>query len=231
MQRPPHVLVTGAGRGIGRSIALRFAAAGATVVVAARTEAQIQAVAEEADAAGGRGVTAAMDLTDPRSIETALARALERTDGVLDVLVNNAGAFAIRPFRETTLELWQHMLAVNLTAPFLVTRYALPALERSDRAHLFNIASVAALEAFEGDAAYCASKFGLRGLSMVLRLELEPRVRVTTVYPRNTDTPLWDEIPGAWDRSGWDRPEDVAALLWKAWEAPREEDVSELRMG
>lgn len=123
------------------------------------------------------------------------------------------------------------MLAVNLTAPFLVTRLALPALQRSDRAHLFNFASVAALQPCEGDAAYCASKFGLRGLSRVLRLELEPDVRVTIIYPRNTDTPLWSDVPGELDRSGWDRPEDVAALLWRAWEAPPEEDVSELRMG
>ena len=225
----PKVLITGAGRGIGRALARRFARAGARVVVAARTESEIEAVAAEVEELGGRGLAVPMDVTDLASVEEGVHRAFEFTGGVLDVLVNNAGVFAVVPLREMSPATWYRMLAVNLNGPFHVTLMALKGLERSERAHLFNIGSVAGREPFEGSSAYCTSKYGLRGFGDVLRLELaELGIRVSTVYPGATDTTIFDDTPLELDRATMNQPEDVAAVVWDAYHAPADADVAEL---
>ena len=225
------VLVTGAGRGIGRSIALRFAREGARVVAAARTSSEIEAVVAEIEARGGQGLAVPMDVTDLASVEEALHRAFRFTDDRLDVLVNNAGVFTIKPFAEMSPATWYRLLAVNLNGPFHVTLLALKGLERSDRAHVFNICSIAGQQPFEGSSAYCTTKYGLRGFSDVLRLELSPKgIRVSTVYPGATDTPIFDDVPGEWDRSTMNRPEDVADVVWNAYAAGEGEDVADLEV-
>ena len=225
------VLVTGGGRGIGRAIALRFAREGARVAVAARTSSEIDAVAREIERAGGAGLAVEMDVTDLSSVERGVAHVLEQNDGTLDVLVNNAGVFAIHPFPELSPATWYRMVATNLTGPFHVTLLALRGLERSSRAHVFNISSIAGKRAFPGNVAYCATKYGLRGFSDALRHDLESRrIRVSTVYPSATDTSIFDGVPGEWDRAQMHRPEDVAELLWRAYAAAPDEDVADLEL-
>jgi NAD(P)-dependent dehydrogenase (short-subunit alcohol dehydrogenase family) len=229
--RELSVLVTGGGRGIGRAIALRFAREGARVAVAARTRAEIDEVARECERAGGRGLALEMDVTDLDSVERGVERALATTDGILDVLVNNAGVFAIHPFPELSPATWYRMISTNLTGPFHVTLLALRGLERSSRAHVFNVSSIAGKQAFPGNAAYCASKYGLRGFSDALRLDLAGRgIRVSTVLPSATDTSIFEGVPGEWDRASMHRPEDVAELVWRAYTAPRDRDVAELEL-
>lgn len=226
---PSRILVTGGGRGIGRAIALRFAEPGARVLVAARTASQTEAVAAEARARGARALPLSMDVSDLASVEAALALGLEFTEGVLDVLVNNAGVFSIVPFREMSPATWYRHLAVNLNGPFHVTWLALKGLEASPRAHVFNISSTAGRQAFPGNTAYCATKYGLRGFGDALRLDLaEAGIRVSTVYPGGTDTSIFDGVPGDWDRAKMNRPEDVAEVLWKAYRAPLDADVDDL---
>ncbi len=225
----PRILVTGAGRGIGRAIALRFAQEGSDVVVAARTRSEIDRVAEEVEAVGGRGKAVEMDVTDFASVEAGMTEALSFTDGVLDVVVNNAGVFAVRPFDELSPATWYRMLAVNLNGPFHVSLLALEALKRSERAHLFNVSSVAGREPYEGSSAYCTTKYGLRGLSDVLRLEWAAKgIRVSTVYPGATDTTIFDDVPGDWDRSTMSQPMDVADVVWAAYVAPEGVEVDDL---
>ncbi len=231
MQRTPAVLVTGGGRGIGRAIALRFAREGARVAVAARTRSEIEAVAVEIERTGGAGLAVEMDVTDLSSVERGVARVLAENDGTLDVLVNNAGVFAIHPFPELSPATWYRMVATNLTGPFHVTLLALRGLELSSRAHVFNVSSIAGKRAFPGNVAYCATKYGLRGFSDALRLDLESRrIRVSTLYPSATDTTIFDGVPGEWDRSSMHRPEAIAELVWHAYSAPLEEDVAELEL-
>lgn len=231
VQRPPAVLVTGGGRGIGRAIALRFAREGARVAVAARTRSEIEAVAREIERAGGAGLAVEMDVTDLDSVERGVARTLAESDGTLDVLVNNAGVFAIHPFPELSPATWYRMLATNLTGPFHLTLLALRALEQSPRAHVFNLSSIAGKRAFPGNVAYCATKYGLRGFSDALRLDLESRrIRVSTVYPSATDTTIFDGVPGDWDRASMHRPEDVAEVVWRAYAAPMDVDVADLEL-
>jgi NAD(P)-dependent dehydrogenase (short-subunit alcohol dehydrogenase family) len=227
----PKVLVTGGGRGIGRAIALRYAREGAWVAVAARSSPEVDAVAKEIERAGGRGLAAQMDLRDLGSVEAAVYRAVEWAGGTLDVLVNNAGVFDVVPFDELKAEDFARTLQVNLTGPFLVTTEALAALQESEQAHVFNIASVAARQGFAGGTAYCASKYGLRGFSDALREDLRGRgIRVSTVYPGPTDTAIFNGVAGDWDRSKMNRPEDVAEVVWKAWKAGPGEAVDDLEV-
>ena len=223
------MLVTGGGRGIGRAIALRFAREGACVAVAARTREEIDAVAEEARAAGGEGLAVRMDVADPESVREGVERSLAHFGGGLDVLVNNAGVFTIRPFPEMDAETWRRHVAVNLDGPFHVTLHALPGLRASPGAHVFNVSSVAGLQAFPGNTAYCATKYGLRGFSDALRQDLaELGIRVSTVYPGATDTTIFDDVPGDWDRASMNRPEDVAEVVHAAYASPRDRDVADL---
>ncbi len=223
------VMVTGASRGIGRAIALRFAREGAQVVIAARTASALDELAKEIDAAGGDGVPCQMNVADLGNVEAGLYRALEATDGVLDVLVNNAGVFAIKPIEEMRAGDFTRIIDVNLNGPFFCTLEAISGLLASERGHVFNISSVAGKQGFEGSTAYCASKYGLRGFGDALRLELADKgVRVTTVYPKATDTSIFDDVPGDWDRSTMDKPEDIAEIVWQTYNAPAGADVDDV---
>ena len=224
-----RVLVTGGSRGIGRAIALRFAREGARVAVAARNSGQLDAVVKEIEAAGGKGRAQQMDVADHGSVEAAVWRAVEFTDGSLDVLVNNAGVFSVKPFDKLDLATWKRHLQVNLDGPFYVTSEALDALLQGSRPHLFNISSVSGKRAYPGGVAYSTTKYGLRGFSDALREDLKDQgVRVSTVYPGPTDTSIFDGVPGNWDRSKMNKPEDVAEVVWRAYNAPDGQDVADL---
>ena len=225
----PRVLVTGGGRGIGRAIALRFAREGGHVAVAARTSEQLDAVVAEIERAGGVGLAAQMNVRDHGSVEAAVYRAIEFTGGTLDVLVNNAGVFDMKPIEETGVDLFQRMLEVNLLGAFYVTTEALDALEESERGHVLNIASVAAKQGFRGCTAYGASKYGLRGFGDSLREEVRDKgIRVTTVYPGQTDTDAWNGVAGDWDRGKMNPPEAVADVVWDTWRAGADANVDDV---
>ena len=186
-------LVTGASRGIGLATAASLAAAGARVALVARSSADLERHAAEL---GGGALAITCDVTDARSVDAAL-RLLHDQFGAAapDLLVNNAGVFAVRPFERTSPESFVHTLGVNLAAPFRFAQALVPGMKGRGRGHLVTIGSVADHLPFSGNAAYAASKRGARGLHEVLRLELRGSgVRVTLVSPASVDTDLWSDV-------------------------------------
>lgn len=222
-----RVLITGGGRGIGRATALRFAQEGARVVIAARSSGELDDVVSTIDAAGGVGLAAQMNVTDLGSVEAAVWRATEFTGGPIDVLINNAGVFDVIPFDKMDHKAWSKILDVNLTGAYYVTQESLEALEDGERPVIINVASGAAREGFPGCSAYCASKYGLKGFGDALRIDLaEKGIRVVTVYPRATDTTIFDDVEGDWDRSTMNTVQEVAEVIFSA--AAADDDVTDL---
>jgi NAD(P)-dependent dehydrogenase (short-subunit alcohol dehydrogenase family) len=190
------VLITGAGSGLGRATALELASAGMCVVAADVRAGSADETVTTIERAGGEATAVTLDVTsdeDARGvIETTTARY-----GGLDVLINNAGIDVTKPFGEIDGETWDRVLDVNLHAPARMVRAALPALRRSDRAHVVGIASTAALRGWPEASAYHASKWGLRGLGQALFADLRrDGIRVTTVIAGGMRTPfILDRFP------------------------------------
>lgn len=219
-------LVTGASRGIGLAVADELRAAGAHVVRVARSL---------SDGEADRDTTRRADLRKGVDVERVVTQILAER-GVPDIVVNNAGVFYVKHLVDTTPEMFAESLAVNLTAPFLVARALLPHMIKRNAGHLVTLGSVSDHVAYSGNAAYAASKFGVRGLHEVMRQEVAGTgVRTTLVSPGPVDTEAWDPVnpdrlPGFTKRADMMRPEDVAEAVLFAVTRPARVDVTEIRM-
>lgn len=184
-------LITGGGRGIGRAIALRFALEGATVIVTARTASEIESVVNEIKTRNGahsHGLTC--DVSDVKSVAQMFADVRE-TVGDPEILVNNAGIAESATVANTTDELWQRHLDVNLSGTFYCTREALPSMLENKWGRVINIASIAARTGAPYIAAYSASKHGVLGLTRSLALEVGASgVTVNAICPGYVDTDM-----------------------------------------
>jgi NAD(P)-dependent dehydrogenase (short-subunit alcohol dehydrogenase family) len=204
------IAVTGANRGIGRAIAEALAQEGARVILMGRDRRALAKAAREID---GETLAIQVDVTQPSSVLRAF-REIGRKAKRLDVLINNAGSFVVKPFTRTTLKDWDRMIAANLTSIFVVTQAAIPLLRRGRDAQLVNILSVSGRVAFANCSAYTASKFGAMGLTRVLRKELRPvGIRVCAILPGSTNTRMADEFDFPADREELLQPEDVAKAV------------------
>jgi len=206
------VVVTGASQGIGQAIAEAFSAQyEAQVALAARSAGKLDAVAGRCRDRGGEPLVLPTDVTDDAAV-AEMAEAVRTEWGVPDVVVNNAGMFTYSPLDELTLDGFREQLDVNLTGTFAVTKAFLPAMRERGAGHLFFMGSVASLQAYPGNAGYCAAKHGVRGLARVVREETKDEgLRVTTVIPGATDTPTWDGVDIPTER--FMPPEDIAQAI------------------
>ena len=173
-------VVTGAGRGIGRGIALAFAEMGADVVCAARTESEIEATAARARGFGRRALAVCCDVTDPAQLDDLAARVMAEF-GRIDVLVNNAGGFPPMAFLDTDLPSWEWCFKFNLTSAFLLTRACLPHMLARDGGAVLNISSAAGRIVRKGFVAYGTAKAALSFMTRQLAAEFAPRVRVNAL--------------------------------------------------
>jgi NAD(P)-dependent dehydrogenase (short-subunit alcohol dehydrogenase family) len=191
-------VVTGAGQGLGRAIAVAFASEGATVVLAARSADKLGAVAEEITSAGGSALSVPTDLREPDSV-AALARTVKDEFGAADVLINNSGiAGPTALLWEQTLEDWEETVRVNLTGVFLCCRVFLPEMVQRKSGTVVVIGSMTGKHPLYARTPYAASKMGLIGLVRTLAWETGPvGIRVNLVSPGPIAGPRFDSVVAA----------------------------------
>jgi NAD(P)-dependent dehydrogenase (short-subunit alcohol dehydrogenase family) len=197
------VIVTGAGSGIGRAAAMRFADEGANLVIADINAEAARAVVAEIEAAGSAAIAVTGDLSDPAVAERVVSTAVE-TFGGLDVLVNNAGITdSLAAAADVTDAEWDRVIRVNLTAPFLLTRAALPHMLAKGKGAIVNTASEAGLRGSAAGTVYTVSKHGLIGLTRsVAVMYRDSGIRANAIAPGLTATHIGDSITMDSDAQG-----------------------------
>lgn len=186
-----HAVVTGGSRGIGAAIAAEFVRRGARVTIMGRSAETLEEQAREMR--GEKGVTVSVeecDVSNADSVANAFARSVS-TLGPVQVLVNNAGTAKSRLFTQTTLDVWNELIGVNLTGTFLCTSEVVPGMMEAKSGRIVNVASTAGLRGYKTMSAYCASKHGVIGLTRALAQETAKHgITVNAVCPSYTDTDL-----------------------------------------
>lgn len=191
-------LITGASSGIGAATALKLAAQGAKVGLAARRTAKLQALVGQIEAAGGQALAIEMDVTDAASVQKGVDRLVAHYGGI-DILFNNAGLMPISDIESLKVDEWHRMVDVNIKGVLNSTAAALPHLKRRGAGHIINTSSIAGRKVFAGLSVYCATKHAITAFSEGLRLEVAPKhkIRVTCIQPGAVDTELFEHISDA----------------------------------
>ncbi|HVR96154.1 MAG TPA: SDR family NAD(P)-dependent oxidoreductase [Thermoanaerobaculia bacterium] len=222
-------VVSGGGSGIGREIALALARRGHPLALLGRRVEVLQGTL--ADAGVEDSLALACDVRDPAAVEQAAAAIAARW-GAAEIVVPAAGVAHIRPLDDLQPHEFSETIDTNLTGAFLLIHALLPAMKQRGRGRIFPILSVAARRGFPGWSAYCASKWGLAGMIAALREELRGSgVHITAVYPGATDTPIWEGVPGEWNRDAMVPPAEVARAVAYALDAPESTLVEEVHLG
>ncbi|MEP7078624.1 MAG: SDR family oxidoreductase [Chthoniobacterales bacterium] len=209
-------LITGASRGIGRAIAEQLAAPDIFLFLHGRDEKALALVAQLVRAKGAETLCLMADLRDHDAVER-LADEVQASP--LDVLINNAGFAVVKPFDQISLEEWNALLSVNVTAPFLLTRRLAPRMASGSA--IVNVLSIAAKTGFANWSGYCMTKFALEGWSQSLREELRARsIRVLNVYPAATNTEIWNGVTGEWPREKMMVAGEIASAIGYALSRP-----------
>lgn len=205
-------IVTGAGRGIGRAIALAAAEHGCRVVLASRTADQLEAVQAAIELRGGQASSCSADLSSNEDLNGLVQHTLDRF-GTIDYLVNNAGWGVKANVVKGKAEDWERTLRVNLLAPMILSRLVLPTLMARRTGAIVNVSSISGRVGQAGSAAYAASKFGLIGFSQSLFEEVrEHNIKVAAILPGFVDTGMIPPVKHL-DRSRMIQPEDVAQAV------------------
>jgi 3-oxoacyl-[acyl-carrier protein] reductase len=201
-------LITGASRGIGLAIAKNLANMGASVCLCARDEKKLKSAAGKVERVGTKVLAVPADVSRASDVAT-LVQQTERSLGPIEILVNNAGIGYFSPTHEASEEHWDAVLDTNLKSVFLLSKAVAPGMIGLHRGHIINIASLAGKSAFAGGGIYCASKWGLLGLTQCMAEDLRPHgIRVSAVCPGSVNT---DFSPHAGkDANKMLQPEDVA---------------------
>jgi len=200
-------VVTGAARGIGRAVARAYADEGAVVYAIDRFADEMESLSAQ----GGDIRTRKLDLTDAEAIAQTFS-AIEAEAGRIDVLVNNAGIIFFKPVEAVSVEDWDQLLAVNLRAPFLAIRAVAPGMKARKAGAIINVSSNAGIKGGNDESTYCASKFGIEGLSRALAVEFAPyNVSVNTITPGHPVHTAMSEVTyDAETRKIWKEPSELA---------------------
>lgn len=219
-------LITGASRGIGRAIAEKLAEPGSTLLLHGRDREALAQSCASVETKGGKAIPLCYDLRDANMVRKLVD---EVRSSPLDGLINNAGIAVVKPLAEITLEEWQSSLALNVTAPFLLTQKLLPIMAAGST--IVNILSIAAKTGFPNWSAYCMSKFAFEGFSQSVREELRPRgIRVLNIYPAATNTEIWNGVGGEWPREKMLLPEEIGEAVAYALSRPGDVAVENIEL-
>jgi len=229
-QRNLRALITGASSGIGRATAEVFAASGMDLALVSRSH---DALADLAQTLTKQGVEAKpfdLDLSKVDQVKSQI-ESLINDWGPIDVLINNAGMGYTADLLNTPLMDWQAVLDLNLTSVFQCVQAVLPQMRSQQQGTIINVISIAGQQAFPQWGAYCASKFGLMGLTKALaQEERQHGIRVTALCPGAVNTPLWDTktVDEDFDRSAMLKPENVAQSILHIVQMPQQAVIEEL---
>lgn len=189
-----NALITGAGKGIGRAIAIALAKEGVNVILMARTQSDLDEVATEVNALGVKSLTVIADVADINSVNGAVEKALVEFK-TIDILINNAGIAAFGKFLELEPSAWENIIKVNLMGTYYVTRAVLPNMIERQIGDIINISSTAGLAGNALTSAYSASKFAVLGLTDSLMQEVRKHnIRVTALTPSTVATNMAKEL-------------------------------------
>src|SRR4051812_18392168 len=221
-----RILITGASRGIGRAIAQKVAAPNVTLLLHGRDREALKETRSDVEAKGAQTVSLLYDLGEVSQIEELVGAVGSEA---LEALINNAGLAVVKPFESISLDEWNKTVAVNVTAPFLLTQKL--SAKMKPGASVVNILSIAAKAGFANWSGYCMSKFALEGFSQSIREELRPRgIRVLNIYPAATATEIWKTVEGDWPPAKMMSPEEVAEAVAYALSRPADVAVENVTL-
>jgi NADP-dependent 3-hydroxy acid dehydrogenase YdfG len=188
-------LVTGASSGIGAATAVKLAAAGVRVGLAARRSEKLASIRSEISAAGGEALVIEMDVVDPASVEAGVQKLID-VFGSIDIVVNNAGLMPLSDIDQLKTDEWHRMVDVNIKGLLNTTAAVLPQMIKQHSGHIFNMSSIAGRKVFKGLSVYCATKHAVTAFSDGLRMEVGQKhnIRVTCIQPGAVATELYDHI-------------------------------------
>jgi meso-butanediol dehydrogenase / (S,S)-butanediol dehydrogenase / diacetyl reductase len=219
-------IVTGAGTGIGRAIAVALAREGAKVAVAGRRREKLEEAAETIRQAGGEAIASLCDVSDEGNAKRAVEEA-SHAFGYVNVLVNNAGALSVSTAESISVEDWDRLIATNLKGPFLMSRAVLPAMRRAGGGAIVNVGSILGLIAMKDRAAYCASKGGVTMLTKAMALDhAHEKIRVNCICPSIVETDLVRDLFSKTEEGLRSRDARVATLPLGRFGKP--DDIAEL---
>jgi 3-oxoacyl-[acyl-carrier protein] reductase len=221
-------LVTGASRGIGLAIARRLASMGARVSLCARDAKRLETAANECKRSGSDAIAVPADVSRAADVDK-LVEATQRQLGPVEILINNAGIGYFGPVQDADETNWDSVLDTNLKAVFLLSRAVAPGMIHMRAGHIVNIASLAGKNTFAGGGIYCASKWGLLGLTGCMAEDLRAQgIRVSAICPGSVATEFG--FPGGRDRSKMLQPDDVAHTVAMILTQAPQSFVSEISM-
>ena len=213
-------VVTGGSKGIGKAIAFGLAAAGAKVVLAARTPAPLEQVAAGLKDGGAEALAVPTDVTDAAAVQGLVQKTLDVYQR-LDILINNAGIGRFGTVVDFTPSDWDAVINSNLKAIYLCTQSVLAPMLAQGEGQIINVLSIAAKVPFEASSAYCAAKAGALAFTKVLASEVrQQNIRVTAVLPGSVHTPFWDDIPQHPDFEQMLKPDHVADTVVSVCQQP-----------
>jgi len=206
------ILITGAGTGLGNSLAKQYAKMGHSIILAGRRKEPLRAAKETIDQIGGNSILFPCDISNYDDLEKKLAELQKLTK--IDWLINNAGIGHFGEFETISKNDIDEMLQINLMGTVYITKLLLPMIKKSQEGRIYNIISTAGLRGKVNEAVYCASKFGLRGFTEALQQEYKgTNIKITGVYMGGMDTPFWTHSNHITDKSRLKSADEVAKKI------------------